>query len=171
MSARCSDSVAMPSLRSARGFTLVELIAVIIILGVLAVVALPRLGGESVFRSAAFHDEVAAALRHAQKSAVAHRRLICANFTATTVTLTMASANGAAACGAATLNAPNGDAAFARSGDPARVTVSVAPAGPIYFQPAGTATTDGAGTAPTDFTVTVTDAPVIAVVGATGYVR
>lgn len=161
----------MHGLRSAHGFTLIELIAVIIILGVLAIVAVPRIVDNSVFRSAAFHDEVAAALRYAQKSAVAHRRLVCASFTATTVTLTMATTNGATACGATTLDAPDGDTAFARSGDPARVTVSVAPVEPIYFQPSGTVTADGAGTAPTDFTVTVTDAPAISLVGATGYVR
>ena len=49
--------------------------------------------------------------------------------------------------------------------------MSIAPAGPVYFQPAGTVTSDGAGTAITDYVVTVTDASAIALVGATGYVH
>ncbi len=157
--------------RPAAGFTLVELVTVIVILGVLAVVVLPRMTGASAFRGLAFHDEVVAALRYAQKTAVSHRRLVCASFTASTVTLTVASANGATICGAATLNGPDGNAAYARSLDPANVTVNIAPAGPVYFQPAGTITSDGAGTALTDYTATVTDAAPISLVGATGFVN
>ncbi len=58
-----------PSERSA-GFTLLELVIVIVILGVLAVVALPRIG-EGSFRSAAFAEQVATAFRYAQRLAVA----------------------------------------------------------------------------------------------------
>jgi MSHA pilin protein MshC len=157
--------------RPAAGFTLVELVTVIVILGVLAVVVLPRMTGASAFRGLAFHDEVVAALRYAQKTAVSHRRLVCASFTASTVTLNIASANGATTCGAATLNGPDGNAAYARSLDPANVTVSIAPAGPVYFQPAGTITSDGAGTLITDYAVTVTGASAILLAGATGYVN
>jgi MSHA pilin protein MshC len=52
------------------GFTLLELVIVIVILGVLAVVVLPRLG-EGSFRSAAFAEQVATAFRYGQRLAVA----------------------------------------------------------------------------------------------------
>jgi MSHA pilin protein MshC len=155
----------------ARGFTFVELITVIVILGILAVVALPRLTGSDAFRSVAFHDEVVSALRYAQKTAVSHRRLVCATFTASTVTLNVAIANGATSCGAATLNGPDSKPAYASSPDPAKITVSITPAGLVYFQPSGVITSDGAGTAMTDYIVTVTGGQAISLVGATGYVK
>jgi len=151
----------------AAGFTTVELVMVIVVLGILAVFALPNLSGSSTYRAAAFQDEVAAALRYAQKTAVSHRRLVCATFTTTTVTLTIAAANPAGgACGATTLNAPDGSSAFARSLDTTNVTTTAV--GPIYFQPSGIVTSDGAGATIANFNTTVTGMTAITVVGATG---
>lgn len=59
-----------PLTHRSAGFTLLELVIVIVILGVLAVVALPRIG-EGSFRSAAFAEQVATAFRYAQRLAVA----------------------------------------------------------------------------------------------------
>ena len=59
-----------PPRRRPSGFTLVELVIVIVILGVLAVVVLPRIG-EGSFRSAAFAEQVATAFRFAQRLAMA----------------------------------------------------------------------------------------------------
>jgi Tfp pilus assembly protein FimT len=140
---------------------------VIVILGVLAAVALPKLDGSSVFRAAAFSDEVRAALRYAQKSAVSHRRLVCAAVGSTTVTLTIASANPASSC-ATGLN-PGGTGAFASSLDTANVTLS--PTATLYFQPSGVVTSNGAGTTIADYTFTVTGMTPIQVQGATGYVN
>jgi MSHA pilin protein MshC len=66
--------------RGARGFTLVELIMVIVILGVLAVYAAPKLFSTSDFYARGFHDETTALLRYAQKTAVAQRRTVCVTF-------------------------------------------------------------------------------------------
>lgn len=54
----------------AHGFTLLELVIVVVLLGALAVVVLPRVT-EGGFRSAAFAEQVATALRYAQRLAVA----------------------------------------------------------------------------------------------------
>lgn len=74
--------------RAARGFTLIELIMVIVILGVLAVFVAPRLNTDD-FNARGFHDETLALLRFAQKTAIAQRRVVCVALNANGVALTM----------------------------------------------------------------------------------
>lgn len=83
--------VGLPLVKRLRGFTLIELIMVIVILGVLAVFAAPRIFNSGDFNARGFHDETLSLLRYAQKTAIAQRRTVCVTFTTTTATLTMAS--------------------------------------------------------------------------------
>lgn len=66
-----------------RGFTLIELIMVMVMLGVLAVFAAPRIFSTSDVYARGFHDETLSYLRYAQKAAVAQRRMVCATFDTT----------------------------------------------------------------------------------------
>lgn len=111
--------------RCVRGFTLIELIMVMVLLGILAAYAAPRIFNRSDFDARGLHDMTMAYLRYAQKSAIAQRRQVCVAYTASTVTLTIASAAGTGACPAATaMNGPDGQASL---NAPAGVTFSPTP--------------------------------------------
>jgi len=70
-----------------RGFTLVELILVMVIAGILAAVAVPRLVGKNSFDTRGFADQLAATVRFAQKLAIAQRRDVSVHLTANAATL------------------------------------------------------------------------------------
>ncbi len=117
-----------------RGFTLVELITIIIILGIIGAVAAPRFFDRNVFASRGFHDQVIATLRHAQKTAIAQRRFVCVEFSAVnatpgTVTLTTGASN---TCGAQ-LTSPSGETPYTIRNNNASFSAIPPPAGNMSF--------------------------------------
>ena len=69
--------------RRQRGVTLIELVAVLVIVGVLALVAAPRFVSVTPFEQAGFRDEAIAALSYAQKLAIVSGCYIRIDFAAT----------------------------------------------------------------------------------------
>jgi MSHA pilin protein MshC len=77
-----------------RGFTMAELVIVMVIVGVLSAVAVPRLFDQGEFAARGGRDFLASGLRYAQKSAIALRRNVCIDVAGSTVTATIAAAPG-----------------------------------------------------------------------------
>ena len=65
------------------GFTLVELVVILIVTGILAVAVVPRFFGNE-FEERGFHDGLKAALQHARHMAIASRRYVCVTNTNST---------------------------------------------------------------------------------------
>lgn len=95
------------------GFTLVELIMIMVIIGVLAIAVIPRFFDRGTFDSKGLYDETMAILRYAQKSAIAQRRTVCVTFTASSAELAIATNPEVANCGSANnLVSPTGASPF-----------------------------------------------------------
>jgi len=73
----------------ARGFTLVELVMTLIIVGILAVAVLPRFDLLKGFDEIGYRDKVRSTLEFARKAAVAQRRKVCVQLAGNDLTLTI----------------------------------------------------------------------------------
>ena len=73
----------------ARGFTLIELIMVVLILGILAVFVLPRANLTQGFDEVGFHDAARSTLEYARKSAIAERRNVRVTLAGNSLSLTI----------------------------------------------------------------------------------
>lgn len=148
---------------------MVELIIVMILAGILAAYAVPKFGAMTSMSNDAWRDQVQAALRYAQKAAVSHRRLVCADLGDSTVTLQIASVRGATSCDTP-LSGPGDSGTFGRSTSPTAKT-TVTPSGMIFFQPDGRATSNGNGSTTSGRSIAITGAQGLQLYGETGYVQ
>ena len=74
---------------SQRGFTIIELVIVMVVVGILAVFASSKFADRADFQARGFQDETRSLMRYAQKTAIAQRRAVCVALNATGVALTI----------------------------------------------------------------------------------
>jgi len=154
--------------RPPHGFTIIELVTVMVILGVLSAIAIPRMMDNKGFAGVTYRQTVVAALRYAQKTAVSHRRLVCASITPTTVTLSIASQNPAVAGCNLALPSPDGSA-YASTASGIVAGGNLLSTG-LFFHPDGQIANNSAGGSVSG-TISITGEGDITVNGATGYVE
>ncbi len=125
--------------RSEAGFTLVELIVTLVVLGIIAAVAIPRFASQQGFQSRAFFDQVQEAIKFSQKAAIAQRKRVFVTIAATTVQACYVAACGSP--GALTVTDPTTGAALSLTAQDARgvafQAVTLNPAMTIVFDALG----------------------------------
>ena len=127
----------MRQMQASRGFTLVELIVILILVGILAVVAIPKFTGVGAYNTMGFSDRAMESLRYAQKQAIAKRRNVCVVFTATTITFTYAPTAGSAINCNTNLTGPAGEPAYSVAPESKSVVTISASLGSFAFDGQG----------------------------------
>lgn len=154
------------------GFTLTEMVVVMIILGVLAAFLVPSLTGVGVVQQRADYDKVGFALQYARKSAIAKRRYACVAVSSSAVTLTIdpnppestATPFGGTCPFATALPLPAPDKTCAGTNQTCTKSISLSSsAGSFQFDPLGRASTT--------VTISVTGFPSMKVESETGLVH
>jgi MSHA pilin protein MshC len=148
------------------GYTLVELVVVLAIAAILAVVAAPRFLSISEMNADLYRSEVLAALRYAQRAAVATGCGVQVTFTATSYTLQAQNGCAGGTYTTAVVDPSTNGATYSRTA-PSNVTLS-STVNPLRFDALGRALTSA--NAVSDAVVSV-GARAIAVVGESGYAR
>lgn len=163
--------------RCLSGFTMVEMITVLLVVGIMAAVAMPRMN-LSGFDGPGYRDKVRATLEFARKSAIAQRRIVCVTLAANGLALTIDNVTPETVAGRGTcprqLPLPATDAACGGPTNaicPPNATVALAGPAALAFDPLGRAS---AVPAAAIYAYTVTGAMTsltVNVEAETGYVR
>ncbi len=145
------------------GFTVLELVVVMVVIGILSVVVLPRLDVLDGFDQLGYRDRVKATLEYARKSAVAQRRNVRVQINSSVTTVTVEQAT------------PEGDVgtpgSYAALNLPGSNTNTFNPPSGVTLTPNVTLTFDPLGKPSAAATLTVSGSGNITVEAETGYVH
>jgi len=117
--------------RFQKGFSLVELVTVVVLLAILAVVAFSRMSGFGTFEQKAFFDEFTSALRYAQKLALSSGCSVQVTVTATSYALKQGATCGSSSFVRNVLHPAHRRQAYQNASLPAGVTIN--PAATLVF--------------------------------------
>jgi MSHA pilin protein MshC len=159
-------------IRKHAGFTMLELVSMIVVIGILAAILIPRFSGRIAFDTRGYADRVRSALQYAQKVAIAERRNVCADMSGGPVTLTRSNLAGAGvACTVDVIDPTTGAAFRAGPAVPAGVAVNFS-VSPVIFDALGqSVTAAGAPQATVSVTITGDFTATVTVEGVTGHVH
>jgi MSHA pilin protein MshC len=131
-----------PIPQHARGFTLIELIAVLVLTGILGAVASSRLIGRESFDARAYTDQTLSMLRFAQKVAIAQNRRVFVRLDGASIALcfddacaTRVLAPGGNGASKETLAACSGDKTWHCEAPPTGARYALTPPAPYASQP------------------------------------
>lgn len=146
------------------GFTLVELVMVIVLLGVLSATALPKFFEQNTFAERAFFDDTLNAVRYAQKLALATGCRVQVSIASNSYTLTRQGTSTSTSCPSGstyTLAVSHPSSGSNYTGSESGITLS-STVSAFYFNPLGTSSND--------VTLTVNGSRTIKVIAETGFV-
>jgi MSHA pilin protein MshC len=162
---------------------MLELIVAMTVVAVLSASLLPKFTNVDGLRDQAWRDGAISAMRHARSAAMSHRRVVCATFNNSSVSLTIALLRTSTSC-AGTLMGPDGTATFARSRNTTATTPityvvrdtatssALGQTATVYFQPDGRVSNTFSGAMSVrnwGWTLAPTGASTITLEGTTGY--
>lgn len=124
-----------------RGFTLIELIMVVILIGILAATALPKFSGKDAFAERAFFSDTLNAIRYAQKLAITTGCNVQVAISSNRYTLTRRGTSSSTSCAGSTYQLaiphPSSGASTYSGSEPGITLTSTV--SPFYSYPLGTA--------------------------------
>lgn len=152
----------------AAGFTLMELVTIIVIVSILGAMALPRFVGGTSFDVFGFSEQLSQTLRLAQKMAQASRRTTCVTIAASGVTLQRSGTVGSATCDTVLPNPVTNSTAALKIPGGVLVTETV-----IRFNAQGqpVSATGAVFSAQQDIVISGEHSRIVSIAGETGYVH
>jgi len=152
------------------GFTLVELVMTLVILGVISAVSLPKFFSASTFDERYFHDDLLSAARYSQRLAIGSGCAVRLSVSGTGFSLDQdANCDTTAPSYTISVIRPSDSELFTNSDVPSSITITFDQSSYFFLPQGGVVDSVGADVGNSTITLTGTITRVINITGATGY--